>query len=276
MSERNTRPWPTPRRALAFRGGLGAAHQDRRRAVVFLNYIRHLQGNELAPAKQRVVGGGEHRAVARVDEGRLGRSERASPLRAPSASLPAPCGARARDASRAGKRSTGFVRFIVVSSGGNECAPAPPRGGRAGSGRLGRRRIGRIKRRLPWMREYRCGRCRVRHRCESRRIARIAVEVTRFRADRHERMSARRRRPKGTGGEAQPGCGCAGGRSQDRAGDGEAGGWVRGGWSGGARGRSIPSVLRAARWVRIFSMSLGVSICRHIPHSVRCRCGRRA
>ena len=68
-------------------------------------------------------------------------------------------------------------------------------------------RIGRIERRLPWLREYRCGRCRVRRRCESRQSRRIAVEVTRFRADRHERMSGRRRRPKGTGGEAQRGCG---------------------------------------------------------------------
>ena len=32
-------------------------------------------------------------------------------------------------------------------------------------------RTGRIARRLRWLREYRCGRCRVRCRCESRRIA---------------------------------------------------------------------------------------------------------
>ena len=33
--------------------------------------------------------------------------------------------------------------------------------------------------------------------------------------------------------------GCTGGRSQDRAGEGEAGGWVRGAWSGGAAGVMI-------------------------------------
>ena len=42
--------------------------------------------------------------------------------------------------------------------------------------------------------------------------------------------------------------GCTRGRSQDRAGEGQAGGWVRGGWNGGARGRSMQSVLRTARW----------------------------
>ena len=51
-----------------------------------------------------------------------------------------------------------------------------------------------------------------------------------------------------------------GGRSQDRAGEGEAGGWACQGWSGGAQGRSMHSVLGAARWVRIFSMSAGISM----------------
>ena len=35
----------------------------------------------------------------------------------------------------------------------------------------------------------------------------------------------------------------------------EAGSCAFGAWSGGARGRSMQSVLRAARWVRIVSMS---------------------
>ena len=69
------------------------------------------------------------------------------------------------------------------------------------------RGLGRIKRRLPWLREYRCGRCRVRRRCESRQSRRIAVELTRFRAGEDEGMSGRRWRPKGTGGEAQRGSG---------------------------------------------------------------------
>ena len=59
----------------------------------------------------------------------------------------------------------------------------------------------------------------------------------------------------GHGRRGAAGLGCTRGRSQDRAGEGQAGGWVRCGWSGGARGRSMPSVLRVARWVRIFSMS---------------------
>ena len=52
-------------------------------------------------------------------------------------------------------------------------------------------------------------------------------------------MSGRRWRAQGTGGEAQWGWGCTRGRSQDRAGEGEAGGWVRGAWSGGAAGVMI-------------------------------------
>ena len=98
-------------------------------------------------------------------------------------------------------------------------------------------RIGRIKRRLRWLREYRPGRCRVRHRYESRRIA---VGMVRFRTcstGRHVGKAGRRWRAKGTGGEAQRGCGApAGGRGQDKVGNGEAGGWACGGWSGGARG----------------------------------------
>ena len=51
-----------------------------------------------------------------------------------------------------------------------------------------------------------------------------------------------------------------GGRSQDRAGEGEAGGWACEGRSGGARGRSMQSVLRVARWERILSMTSGISM----------------
>ena len=40
----------------------------------------------------------------------------------------------------------------------------------------------------------------------------------------------------GHGRRGATGMGCTRGRSQDRAGEGEAGGWVRGAWSGGARG----------------------------------------
>ena len=80
--------------------------------------------------------------------------------------------------------------------------------------------------------------------------------MVRFRAGKHEGMSGRRWRAKGTGGEAQRSCGApAGGRGQDKVGNGEAGGWACGGWSGGARGGLMPPVSRAARWVRIFSMS---------------------
>ena len=50
-------------------------------------------------------------------------------------------------------------------------------------------RIGRKKRRLRWLREYRSGRCRVRRRCERRQSSRIAVEATRFGAVNHERLS---------------------------------------------------------------------------------------
>ena len=60
---------------------------------------------------------------------------------------------------------------------------------------------------------------------------------------------------------------------QDRRG-GETGGWACGAWSGGARGRSMPSVLRAARWVRMVSMSSGVSMhamTRSVPpHTPQC------
>lgn len=62
---------------------------------------------------------------------------------------------------------------------------------------------------------------------------------------------------------------CTRGHSQDRAGEGQAGSWVRGGWSGGARGRSMHSVLRAARWVKIFSMSSGVSMRQGLAPGVR-------
>ena len=114
-------------------------------------------------------------------------------------------------------------------------------------------RIGRTKRRLRWLREYRSGRCGVRNRYESRRIA---VGMVRFRAGKQEGMPGRRWRAKGTGGEAQRSCGApADGRGQDRAGDGEAGGWACGAWSGGARGGLMPPVSRAARWVRMVSMS---------------------
>ena len=65
------------------------------------------------------------------------------------------------------------------------------------------RRIGRVTRRLRWLREHRFGRCGVRCRCERRRIA---VEVTQFRAGEDEGMSGRRWRLKGTGGEVQRGC----------------------------------------------------------------------
>ena len=65
-----------------------------------------------------------------------------------------------------------------------------------------------------------------------------------------------------------------GGGSQDRAGEGEAGGWACEGWSGGGRGRSMQSVLRAARWVRLFSMSAGISMhamTRNVPpHTPQC------
>ena len=40
----------------------------------------------------------------------------------------------------------------------------------------------------------------------------------------------------GHGRRGATGMGCTGGRSQDRAGERQAGGWVRGAWSGGARG----------------------------------------
>ena len=39
----------------------------------------------------------------------------------------------------------------------------------------------------------------------------------------------------GHGRRGAAGLSCTGGRSQDRAGDGESGGWTCGGWSGGAR-----------------------------------------
>ena len=78
----------------------------------------------------------------------------------------------------------------------------------------------------------------------------------------------------GHGRRGATGLWCTRGRSQDRAGDGEAGGWACGAWSGGARGRSMQSVLRAARWVRIFSMSSGVSMhamTRNVaPHTPQC------
>ena len=53
-------------------------------------------------------------------------------------------------------------------------------------------RIGRTTRRVTWLWEVRHRRCRVRCRCES---TRIAVEVTRFGAGNHERMSGRRAAP---------------------------------------------------------------------------------
>ena len=81
-------------------------------------------------------------------------------------------------------------------------------------------RIGRITRRFPWLREYRSGRCGVRCRCES---SQVAVEVTRFRAGKHERMSGRRWRPKGTGGEAQRGCGALAGAVRTASGMGRPG-----------------------------------------------------
>ena len=85
-SERNTRPWHTSLcashsltsarlsrarytgRPLPLGVGLGAAHQHGRGPVQFLNDIGDLQGHQLAPAQQRVVGDREQRAVARVDE----------------------------------------------------------------------------------------------------------------------------------------------------------------------------------------------------------------
>ena len=69
-------------------------------------------------------------------------------------------------------------------------------------------RIGRTTRQSTLLWEYRCGRCRVRCRCGSRHIA---VVVTRFGAGNHDRMSGRRWRPRGTGGEAQRGCGARAG-----------------------------------------------------------------
>ena len=94
-SERKSLPWETPLRSRHSRTsatlsrarytvappalgvGLGAAHQHGRRAVDFLNDIRHLQRHQLAPAQQRVVGDGEQRAVARIDEALARRVEQA-------------------------------------------------------------------------------------------------------------------------------------------------------------------------------------------------------
>ena len=112
----------------------------------------------------------------------------------------------AMDAARTGRplavRRTLRVRSPQSAAPGVSAAERSPSVAAQGG------RIGRITRRLPWLREYRCGRCRVRCR---RGNGHIAVEVTRFRAGKHERMSGRRWRPKGTGGEAQRGCGALAG-----------------------------------------------------------------
>ena len=97
-----------------------------------------------------------------------------------------------------------------------EPIPVPGRLGRVEEHEGGEPRIGSTTRRpvdpstrrstLLW--EYRCDRCRVRCRCGNRHIV---VEVTRFGAGNRERTSGRRRRPRGTGGKAQRGCGAPSG-----------------------------------------------------------------
>ena len=61
--------------------GLGPAHQQAAVALEFLKHVSDLQGDQLGPAQHRVVGDGEHGAVAVVGQRVAGRLQHALPQR---------------------------------------------------------------------------------------------------------------------------------------------------------------------------------------------------